>query len=102
MNALSKSPIKEGNSIVLECVQALTNKSVNVLRWEHDNQPIGPCNGAQVSPKGTYHKLYIRKAQIKDTGMYQCIAEVDGKVQRANQAISILPSGQPENRIRPT
>ena len=92
--AYNTLPIKEGDSIAFECVKTLNNKAVNVLRWERDNQPIDSCSGARIIPPGTYHKFYIQNARMTDTGVYQCVAEIEGKVKRANQTISIVLSGQ--------
>jgi hypothetical protein len=93
MIVASHLPIHEGDNVALQCVETPKGKGVNVLRWELNDSPVDLCGGARILPPGTYSKFIKNNAGMEDRGVYKCIAEIEGKVQRANQTISILPAG---------
>jgi hypothetical protein len=99
MIVASHLPIHEGDNVALQCVETPKGKGVNVLRWELNDSPVDLCGGARILPPGTYSKFIKNNAGMEDRGVYKCIAEIEGKVQRANQTISILPAGQQRSAI---
>lgn len=86
--------VYESSSGSFDCSETASHKPATVLRWEHNGYPLYPNSHVRISPRDTYHKLLIRSVEKSDGGRYECVAEINGLVYRANQTLTVLANRQ--------
>ncbi|CAE1243307.1 Titin,Twitchin [Acanthosepion pharaonis] len=67
---LQDTNVREDDDIVLECVA--TNPHNTPVQWTRDGKPIEPSERVIQSADGDKYKLVLKKADMKDSGMYAC------------------------------